>query len=90
MRRHTPVGGTHRPKVPDCACVIDRIVKFCASRTAHDELSPSKAEFTLVIDSRQKGLLNSLDRITFGWNEQPITDLLFVHFDVKLVGWLVG
>ena len=31
---HTPVGGTYRPKVPDCACVLQPVVIFCASLTA--------------------------------------------------------
>ena len=33
-RRHTPVGGAYGPVGPDCACVLQPSVKFCASRTA--------------------------------------------------------
>ena len=33
-RRHTPVGGAYGPGGPDCACVLQPSVKFCASRTA--------------------------------------------------------
>ena len=29
----TSVGRTYRPEVPDCACVLQPIVKFCAIRT---------------------------------------------------------